>query len=270
MRVEARPDVAAKLRDRLERYYVRYYRDTLGLPDWSARAAGRGAEEEIDAGRVADLQGLLGPFAGRSLLNVGCGTGGFNVAAARAGARSVGVDESVEAVGICDLKRVLGSGGSYAPATAEHLPFRDASFDLVTCISTVEHVDDVAASLREMVRVLKPGGTLFVYGPSAWALHEQHYKVRWWPWLWLWLPWLGRPLAKVYLHRRGRPTGFVETLNWSTAGRCRRALEAAGAEVRALPGQEDHKTPGLKRVLLRAYSRVLKPEVALLARKPAA
>jgi 2-polyprenyl-3-methyl-5-hydroxy-6-metoxy-1,4-benzoquinol methylase len=264
LRAKVRPDVVAELRDRLQRYYVRYYRDTLGLPDWPAHAVGRGAEEEKDDERVARLQGILGLFTGRSLLNVGCGTGGFNVAAARAGARSVGVDESVEAVGICDLKRALGSGGSYAPATAEHLPFRDASFDLVTCISTVEHVDNVAASLREMVRVLKPGGALFVYAPSGWALHEKHYKLRW-------LPWFPHPLAKVYLRLKGRPTGFVETLNPLSVHRCRRILVAAGAQVDELTfSEEDARAPGLKGAVLRAYGRVFKPYIALVARKPAA
>jgi 2-polyprenyl-3-methyl-5-hydroxy-6-metoxy-1,4-benzoquinol methylase len=262
--VEGMRDLTAELRERLERYYVRYYRDTLGLPDWPAHAAGRAREEEIDAGRVAHLQGILGLFAGRSLLNVGCGTGGFNVAAARAGARSVGVDESVEAVGICDLKRLRGSGGSYAPAAAERLPFRDASFDLVTCISTVEHVDDVATSLKEMVRVLKPGGALFVYAPSGWALHEKHYKLRW-------LPWFPRPLAKVYLRLKGRPTGFVETLNPLSVRRCRRLLEAAGARVEQLTvPEEDVRALGLKGALLRAYGRAFKPYIALIARKPPA
>jgi 2-polyprenyl-3-methyl-5-hydroxy-6-metoxy-1,4-benzoquinol methylase len=264
MRVEGRRDAASELRERLERYYVRYYRDTLGLPDWATLAVGRGNEEALDGGRVGHLQGILGSFAGRSLLNVGCGTGGFNVAAARAGARSVGVDESVEAVAICDLKRTLGSGGSYAPAAAEHLPFRDASFDLVTCISTVEHVVDVAASMREMVRVLKPGGALFVYAPSGWALHEKHYKLRW-------VPWFPRPLAKLYLRLKGRPTGFVETLNALSVRRCRRLLEAAGARVEELTVPEDDaRAPGVTGAVLRAYGRAFKPYIALLARKPAA
>src|SRR5262249_31331452 len=164
------------LRERLTRYYVDYYRDTLGLPDWSARVMARLTEEETDAGRVERMETVLGSLAGRSLLNVGCGTGGFNVAAARAGASrggggaSGGVDASVEAVAICQIKRSLGSGGRYAAAEAEHLPFRAASFDLLACISTIEHVRDVGAALREMVRVLRPGGTLFIYAPSGWAL----------------------------------------------------------------------------------------------------
>ena len=250
------------LRERLTRYYVDYYRDTLGLPDWSARVTARLTEEETDAGRVERIEVALGSLAGRSLLNVGCGTGGFNVAASRAGARSVGVDASVEAVAICELKRALGSGGCYAAAEAEYLPFRGASFDVLACISTVEHVRDVGAALREMVRVLRPGGTLLVYAPSGWALHEKHYKLRW-------LPWFPRPLAKAYLRLRARPTGFVETLNPLSVRRCRRALEAAGATVEEVPVPEERPcSHGIPGALVRAYSRVFKPYIALLARKP--
>jgi len=251
--------VEARLQSGLARYYTRYYRDVLGLPDWPAHVARRAAEEETDAGRVARLEEHLGPFEGRSLLNVGCGTGGFNVAAARAGARGVGIDASLEAVRLCGLRRALVEGGTYAAAAAEALPFRAGSFDLVTCISTVEHVADVAASLREMVRVLKPGGALFVYAPSGWACYESHYKL-------FWLPWFPRPLARLYLRLRGRPTGFVETLNTLSARRCRRLLEAAGARVEEL---DVGGAAGAGGALVRAYYRALgvKPYIAIVARK---
>ncbi len=73
--------------ERLEAYYTRYYRDTLGIPEWRELVAVRAADEAYEARRLARLEEALGdPARGRALLNVGCGTGGFNVAAKRTGA----------------------------------------------------------------------------------------------------------------------------------------------------------------------------------------
>jgi SAM-dependent methyltransferase len=252
---------SAFLRGRLEDYYTQYYRDTLGLPGWRERVAGRLGEQEFGAEQLSGIERLVGAFSGRQLLNVGCGTGGFNVAAERAGARTWGIDASQEAVAICGLRRALGAGGRYSTAAAEALPFRDGAFDLVVCLSTLEHVADVNTSLTEMVRVLRPGGGLFLYAPSGWACYESHYKLAW-------LPWFPRPLARVYLWLRSRPTGFVETLNSLSARRCRRLLEAAGARVEELSVGTEDQAGG---PLLRAYYRTLgvKPYIALVARKAA-
>src|SRR5207245_1731412 len=76
------------------------------------------------------------------VLNLGCGTGGFNVAAEEAGARVVGVDADPDAIAICELKRRV-RGGRYVRAAAEALPFRDGAFALVHCFSVIEHVESV-------------------------------------------------------------------------------------------------------------------------------
>ncbi len=64
-------------------------------------------------------------------------------------------------------------------AAGEHLPFADASFDVVLCDNVVDHAEDPAAIVRELARVLAPGGLLYftvnfhhpVYGAAA-ALHS--------------------------------------------------------------------------------------------------
>jgi 2-polyprenyl-3-methyl-5-hydroxy-6-metoxy-1,4-benzoquinol methylase len=251
-----------RLRTLLDRYYTRYYRETLGLPGWRERVTGRLAEQEFGLEQLRGIERAVGVFAGKRLLNVGCGTGGFNAAAERAGARTWGIDASQEAIAICGLRGALGAGGRYSVAAAEALPFRNGAFDLVVCLSTLEHVADVKASLTEMVRVLRPGGGLFLYAPSGWACYESHYKLAW-------LPWCPRPLAQVYLRVRGRPTGFAGTLNTLSVRQCRRVLELAGARVEELSVGTEDQTGGS---LLRAYYRTLgvKPYIALLARKPAA
>jgi SAM-dependent methyltransferase len=76
--------------------------------------------------------------------------------------KAQGVDIDEEAIGYCRERGLtevrLGS--------AETLPFQDGSFDLVTALDVVEHLDDDEAALREMRRVLRPGGNLLLTVPA--------------------------------------------------------------------------------------------------------
>jgi SAM-dependent methyltransferase len=213
---------------------------------------------------VADALGR--PLRGLRVLHVGCGTGGFNVAAGRAGARAWGIDAEPDAIRICELKRMVGSGGHYAVAAAEALPFRDDSFDLVYCLSTLEHVTAPGAAVREMMRVLHPDGALMLYAPNSWAPYENHYKVFWPP-----FALCPRLLLRVYLRLRRRPSGFVDTLNRLSLRLCRRLLRRAGAvsiEPFGLASLEGLGTSRGAR-LLRIYYKTLgiRPAIQLIARK---
>ena len=257
----------ARLRAFLEAYYTRYYRDTLGLPDWQTKVSGRLTEEDVETTRIPIVAEALGrPLRGLRVLNVGCGTGGFNVAAQRAGATTWGIDASDDAIRICELRRALGAGGRYAIAAAEALPFPDGAFDVVYCLSTLEHVESVEAAVREMVRVLRPGGAVLLYAPNAWALYENHYKI-------FWPPRCPRPLARMYLRVRGRPTGFVDTLNYLSERRCTRLFRRAGATVTPFGlVKMDGPVSGWRARLARLYYRTFRvePAIQLVARKGAA
>ncbi len=255
----------APLRRRLADYYTRYYRDVLGIPSWSELVAGRMDEEAYEAGHLSRLERVLGRrVAGLRVLNVGCGTGGFTVTARRAGARAVGVDSEPEAVAICRLKAERANGGGAVLGAAETLPFRDGAFDLVYCFSTLEHVADVAAAVREMVRVARPGGAVYVHGPNALACYEGHYKL-------FWLPRMPKPLARLYLRLRGRPTAFVDSLNPLLGGRIERLLSAAGAAPAPVPGDDaiPRESGSPLWPLVRAYYRFfgVSPHIEILARK---
>lgn len=247
---EPRPGADARLKARLEAYYRRYYGEALRIPGWRELVAVRLADTDYEAGRLKRLEAALGrSVAGARVLNVGCGTGGFNTLARRAGADAWGVDASAEAAAIAGLRE---AGRRIFCALAEALPFRDGSFDVVYCYSTLEHVADARHAVREMVRVLKPGGRLYVHTPHRWACFEGHYKV-------FWLPGLPRPLSAAYLALRGRPTAFLETLRLLTLAECRSLVEAAGGRItRVLDGGAGRPVGGPLWPLVRLYYRLLR------------
>src|SRR2546426_12707120 len=87
---EERAD-AARVRARLEAYYGRYYGGTLGIPGWRELVAVRLDDVAYQRERLTRLELALGrSVAGARLLNVGCGTGGVNEPARRAGGRAWG------------------------------------------------------------------------------------------------------------------------------------------------------------------------------------
>lgn len=89
------------------------------------------------------------------LLDVGCGSawlsGHFP--------RYVGVDDHPEAFADTDARVVRGD--------VTRLPFADGSFDAVVCKDVIEHVPDARVVIREVARVLKPGGRVFLSAPDA-------------------------------------------------------------------------------------------------------
>lgn len=252
------PVTAKSLQERLEAYYARYYRDTLGIPGWRDLVHVRLADAAYEARRLARLERALGrPVRGLRLLNLGCGTGGFNVAAEAAGALVWGVDVDPEAVAIAQAR---ASSGRIARAAAESLPFRDASFDLVYCVSTLEHVADSTRALGEAVRVLRSAGILYLHTPSRWSCFESHYKL-------FWIPGLPKWLGRAYLAARGRPPGFLETLSLTTVGECTRVLRRAGMRtIRVLEGDANRAVGGPLWPLVRLYYRSfgVRPSVELL------
>ena len=111
------------------------------------------------------LHFLLGEVRpGDRALDVGCGTGDFTAAMARAGADAIGVDVAEAALRRA-RSRHPGVEFRLVPLDGP-LPFEDGSFELVWASEVIEHVADTARWLSEVRRVLAPGGRLLVTTPS--------------------------------------------------------------------------------------------------------
>lgn len=136
--------------------------------------------------------------ASARMLDLGCGTGRFAASLAAIGRDVVAAD--------LHLPDHPTPGPAHLAASAEHLPLRDGSIDVVLARDVLEHVDDVAA-LAEVHRVLRPGGLLLAAVPA-------------WPALWG-----PRDVAAGHL-RRYRRNGLS------------RVLSEAGFSVREVRGYQ--------------------------------
>ena len=98
-------------------------------------------------------------FAGARLLEVGCGMGTDLLQFARGGAKVTGVDLTPRSIEISRQHlAVYGERGDFAISDGETLPFADESFDVVYSNGVLHHTPDTAGAVREVHRVVRPGG----------------------------------------------------------------------------------------------------------------
>jgi len=109
------------------------------------------------------------PLEGRRILDIGCGIGTFVQRLRQFSAHVYGVDVDQERV-----RRGATSLPYLAVAVSEHLPFADATFDVVLLHEVLEHVGDDRLTLGEACRVTRPGGRIVIYCPNRLYPFETH------------------------------------------------------------------------------------------------
>jgi len=116
---------------------------------------------------------LIGSLSGLRVLDVGCGDGAYSIHAARLGATVTGLDISPAMLDAARRRAdAAGVSVEWREGRVEALPFPAASFDVVIAVTVLCWVSDPAGAVREMARVLRPGGIVVIgelgrYSPWA-------------------------------------------------------------------------------------------------------
>lgn len=163
---------------------------------------------------------------GKRVLDLGFGNGEFVRAFALAGADAAGIEVNDVLLGIAQSRlQEEGIAADLRLYDGTTFPFPDSSFDLVFSTSVLEHVDDAGAVLREVSRVLKPDGRLYLSFPNRLAPKETHTGI----WFLSFLPrsWADAVIRRIF-HRN-----TIQELNLHFIGffALRRYLHAAGLRV---------------------------------------
>ncbi|RME10299.1 MAG: class I SAM-dependent methyltransferase [Ardenticatenia bacterium] len=124
------------------------------------------------------------------VLDIGCGNGAITNALAHDVAAIVGTD--IDGTLIAEAQAHAAPNATFLQSDGAALPFADEQFDIVICAQVYEHAHDRPALVREIERVLRPGGYCFFSGPNKLAVLEEHY----------WLPflsWFPQSIADAYV-----------------------------------------------------------------------
>jgi demethylmenaquinone methyltransferase/2-methoxy-6-polyprenyl-1,4-benzoquinol methylase len=141
------------------------------------------------------------PPDGGHVLDVATGTGLVAQALLQRGFRVTGLDQSAEMLAVA--RQRFRDRVELVEASADELPFPDASFDHLTFTYLLRYVDDPAATMRELARVVRPGGTVAML---EFDVPRGVWRPLWDLWVGVGLPTAGRLVSPGW-HEVGRFLG---------------------------------------------------------------
>ncbi len=238
------------------------------------------ARQRFDAIQAALLRARGGAPRALNVADVGCGAGAQACLWAAQGHRAYGIDINAALVALA-RRRAAAEGLDivFDVATASALPWPDQSMDVCIVPEVLEHVADWRACLAECLRVLKPGGALYISTTNALCPLQQAFRLP----LYSWYPAFAKRRCEQ-LARTTRPelAGYATypALHWFTyyglrrhlardGLRCLDRFDLAGGADRGLPARG---VLALVRAAapLRFCAHLATPYTVLLALKPAA
>lgn len=144
---------------------------------WRATALGS-VTESVETKIVF---GLVGTLRGRRLLDVGTGDGAYAIEAAARGAEVTALDLKLEMLEAARARaHARGVNLVLRQGSADALPFDDASFDVVTAVTVLCFAANAGLAVREMARVLAPGGRLVLGELGRFSVWAAERRIRGW------------------------------------------------------------------------------------------
>lgn len=155
------------------------YHDGGEVSVYDQKRFGRPGGRFLNQTQVNSVLDLLGPTP-LSVLEVGCGTGRFTFSMARAGHQVTGVDYSTAMLDTC-RKRQADEGANAVrlmEGSIFELPFEDSSFDAVLSVHVLMHLPEHEDAIRELLRVVRPGGVVIFDIRNRRSLNRISYPFR--------------------------------------------------------------------------------------------
>ncbi|MBC7084883.1 MAG: methyltransferase domain-containing protein [Methanomethylovorans sp.] len=126
-------------------------------------------KNSMEERKIKAFEEIIPLLNGEKILDVGCGLGTLTIkiAAMKPDISVYGVDLQESLMKQCRFNAEIEGVGNikFVAGSAYELPFEDAYFDVITCFFMLHHLDDVPKALKEIKRVLKPTGEVFVVEP---------------------------------------------------------------------------------------------------------
>ncbi|MEM8537043.1 MAG: bifunctional 2-polyprenyl-6-hydroxyphenol methylase/3-demethylubiquinol 3-O-methyltransferase UbiG [Pseudomonadota bacterium] len=135
--------------------------DTVANNWWSDDIRWVRTLKNMVPGRLAWFDKAI-DWTGKDVLDLGCAGGFMAEALDDRGATVTGIDPAAEAIAAAKSHAAQENRNiRYDVCVGEALPYDDQSFDAVVCVDVLEHVQDLNKVIKEIARVLRPGGILF-------------------------------------------------------------------------------------------------------------
>jgi ubiquinone/menaquinone biosynthesis C-methylase UbiE len=164
-------------------------------------------DEDHRRQKARKISQVLLHFLGRTdftdlvVVDVGCSAGYIADSIAEQGGRTLGID--IDVPGLAKAHARFGEQVGFLCANGEQLPFPDGSVDVVVFNHIYEHVVDPVAVLRDITRVLKPNGAVYLGLGNRLGIMEPHYRLPF-------LSYLPPALADRYVRAFGRADSYYE------------------------------------------------------------
>lgn len=173
---------------------------------------------------ISRIESFVGELGGKNLLEVGSGEGGLVIALNLKGVNACGIDISKENVEISKIRARRNSipSAAFCISDASRLPFEDCTFDVVISNKVLEHIKEQRKVIKEISRVLKEGGLLYVSVPNKWFPNEGHVRM-WFP---HWMPMIIRkPYLKKFRGEKAAAENYLKDINYLGPKQMRRLVE---------------------------------------------